>query len=70
MENLTTGMQPAFLLLIFHRAESSGKVGVERGGAVKNELKRRKSEVILKHIERQRRRRVLWGGWMENDERK
>lgn len=36
---------------------------------MKNELKRRKSEVILKHIERQRRRRVLGGGWTENDEK-
>lgn len=65
MENLTTGMQPAFLLLIFHSVEGGG--GGEGGWGPKSELERKKSHF---KAERTTNEAALLEEWTENEERK
>lgn len=62
MENLTPGMQPAFLLLIFHSVEGGGGGdGVEkRAGEKKSHFKAKRTANEAALLEE----------WTENEERK
>lgn len=67
MENLTTGMQPAFLLLIFHSVEGGRGEGVGGDGVEKASWREKKSHFKAKRTTNEA---ALLEEWTENEERK
>lgn len=54
MENLTTGMQPAFLLLIFHSVGGDG--GEKRAGEEKSHFKVKRTANLEERTENEERK--------------